>query len=394
MEMNHLIRRLWLFLTAICLSFVTLQAQEADGGVRFVEGKTFDAALEQAKKEGKQLFVDCYTSWCGPCRMMATKVFPQKVVGDYFNAHFVCLKIDMEKGEGPELQSRWGVQAYPTFLFFNADGGEVNRIVGAEPDAAKFLDKVQKGLQGGGLPALTARYEAGERDTTFLLDYVEALGGAYDRRKTEEVLDTLLKGREAEMLENPRLYQAFLKNNASPYTDAFRYVLSHKEEFAARYDKGELDMRLSMVWTNYAFATFLRKGADGKMFYDKEGMAAYAEEMRKCGMENWGNIVLVSDLHAAEVLGDWDSYVACCSRSIEKYGINDILLYGWVQTLRKHCKDNAKVKAEAVGWMKERLAELETEKADAAPLAEGAIPAIPIIDFPAFYRKMIAEFER
>ena len=50
-------------------------------GIPFVDLK-FDDALVQAKKEGKMLFLDCYTSWCGPCKMMSEQVFPLKVVGD------------------------------------------------------------------------------------------------------------------------------------------------------------------------------------------------------------------------------------------------------------------------------------------------------------------------
>lgn len=60
-------------------------------------------ALEQAKAQGKMVFVDCYTTWCGPCKMMAEQVFPQKAAGDFFNARFVNVKFDMEKGEGKEF---------------------------------------------------------------------------------------------------------------------------------------------------------------------------------------------------------------------------------------------------------------------------------------------------
>ena len=165
--------KLVLLLAAVCFCFGGLRAQEADGGVKFVEGKTFNEALALAKESGKMLFVDCYTSWCGPCRMMATKVFPQKLMGDYFNEKFVSVKIDMEKGEGPELHKRFNVRAYPTFLFLDADGKELNRIVGGDADAAKFLAKVKEGLGEKGLAAMTARYEGGERDTTFLMDYLE-----------------------------------------------------------------------------------------------------------------------------------------------------------------------------------------------------------------------------
>ena len=220
--------KLVLLLAAVCFCFGGLRAQEADGGVKFVEGKTFNEALALAKESGKMLFVDCYTSWCGPCRMMATKVFPQKLMGDYFNEKFVSVKIDMEKGEGPELHKRFNVRAYPTFLFLDADGKELNRIVGGDADAAKFLAKVKEGLGEKGLAAMTARYEGGERDTTFLMDYLEVLGTAYDSGKAAEVAEVLHKGRGADMLANSRLYAAFLQYNSSPLSEAFRYVFAEE----------------------------------------------------------------------------------------------------------------------------------------------------------------------
>lgn len=59
---------------------------------------TVDEAIELSKKENKLIFIDFYTDWCGPCKMMAKNVFPQKHVGDYFNANFICLKLNAEKG--------------------------------------------------------------------------------------------------------------------------------------------------------------------------------------------------------------------------------------------------------------------------------------------------------
>ena len=73
---------------------------------------TFNEALAQAKAEKKMVFMDCYTSWCGPCKNMTNNVFPQKAAGDYFNPRFVCVKYDMEKGEGKELADKFEVHAY------------------------------------------------------------------------------------------------------------------------------------------------------------------------------------------------------------------------------------------------------------------------------------------
>lgn len=111
-------------------------------GIDFWEG-SFAEALARAEKEGKNVFLDCYTSWCGPCRMMATKVFTRADVGEYFNKHFVCIKVDMEQGEGPALAKRYEVKAYPTMLFLNPNGDVLNTVRGSR-SAEMLIEEAQK----------------------------------------------------------------------------------------------------------------------------------------------------------------------------------------------------------------------------------------------------------
>ncbi|MDZ7846006.1 MAG: thioredoxin family protein [Owenweeksia sp.] len=54
-------------------------------------------ALQAAEEEGKPIFMDCYTTWCGPCKWMSANIFTQQEVGDYYNENYVCVKFDMEK---------------------------------------------------------------------------------------------------------------------------------------------------------------------------------------------------------------------------------------------------------------------------------------------------------
>lgn len=95
-----------------CLALTSLRAQE---GVRF-ESLTLKEALEKAKKENRWIFLDAYTSWCGPCKVMAEQVFMRAKAGEFFNSRFVNVKYDMERGEGPELAKKFGIGAYPTFV--------------------------------------------------------------------------------------------------------------------------------------------------------------------------------------------------------------------------------------------------------------------------------------
>lgn len=113
-------------------------------GIMFETG-TLNEALEKAKRENKALFVDCYTSWCGPCQMMSKRVFPQKQVGDFINSSFVSIKINMEKGEGVELAKRWKISSYPTYLILNAQGEIVYSSKGYIT-AEAFIKRMEEGL--------------------------------------------------------------------------------------------------------------------------------------------------------------------------------------------------------------------------------------------------------
>jgi thiol-disulfide isomerase/thioredoxin len=118
-------RKILLLTVVMLLSFGSYAQQ----GVKWETG-TFEQSLKKAQKANKMIFMDCFTSWCGPCKWMSENVFSTKEAGDYFNKNFVCVKFDMEKGEGTELKARYGVQVFPTFLIIGTDGNEVGRLVG------------------------------------------------------------------------------------------------------------------------------------------------------------------------------------------------------------------------------------------------------------------------
>ena len=82
------------------MSLTTAMAQ----GIAFEpEGTTLEQASVKAKAEKKLIFMDAYTTWCGPCKMMAREVFPQAKVGEAMNPKFISVKIDMESAFGAPL---------------------------------------------------------------------------------------------------------------------------------------------------------------------------------------------------------------------------------------------------------------------------------------------------
>ena len=103
--------------------------KDGSTGIQFFNG-TFKEALAKAKKENKMVMMDCYTTWCGPCKMLKKEVFVDKTLGDYMNAKYVCVAMDYENGEGPAIAQMYPVDGYPTLYFLDASGKKKNTMVG------------------------------------------------------------------------------------------------------------------------------------------------------------------------------------------------------------------------------------------------------------------------
>ena len=88
------------------------QAQE----INFEKG-TWKDAVAKAKTQNKPIFIDFFTTWCGPCKLLDQKVYSKPEVIQKMNASFINFKIDAEKGEGPDLARRFEVSAYPFLVW-------------------------------------------------------------------------------------------------------------------------------------------------------------------------------------------------------------------------------------------------------------------------------------
>ena len=106
------------FIFSLIILFAATSLQAA--GIDFFQG-TWEEALEKAKKEDKLIFVDAYTTWCGPCKRMSKQVFTQNEVGEFYNKNFISMKIDMEKTPGRKFQRKYPVSAFPTLYYIDGD---------------------------------------------------------------------------------------------------------------------------------------------------------------------------------------------------------------------------------------------------------------------------------
>ena len=167
-------RFLWLSLCLIVTQARCVTPTTDEPGIKFFTGSWKDV-LAEAKRQNKPVFVDIFTTWCGPCKMMAKEAFPNAKVGEKFNANFISYQIDAEKGEGIEVARKYAVDAYPTSLYVSASGELIHRAIGYG-GIKGMLDEADKAIGAAKDPnplsAMEKQYESGKRDPVFLANYL------------------------------------------------------------------------------------------------------------------------------------------------------------------------------------------------------------------------------
>jgi thiol-disulfide isomerase/thioredoxin len=102
-------------------------------------------ALSEARSKGKPLFISFYGIWCPPCNQLEEKVFSQSEFKK-LSSEFIMLKLDADSAESWELKSKYKVAGYPTVIFANENGDEINRLEGAR-DKLVFIKEMNRVLR-------------------------------------------------------------------------------------------------------------------------------------------------------------------------------------------------------------------------------------------------------
>jgi thioredoxin 1 len=149
------------------------------GQVNF-EDLTFDQALEKAEQEGKKVFIDVYTSWCGPCKSMDKNVFSDKKLGERISGDFVALKVDYEKSPNRGSVIKYKIKGYPTMLILDSKGVELGRVYGGR-SLEGFNNELDKYV-GAKLSELSKALAAVKNDSTDQEIWKKSLGVIYNNQ--------------------------------------------------------------------------------------------------------------------------------------------------------------------------------------------------------------------
>ncbi|MBC8052242.1 MAG: thioredoxin family protein [Sphingobacteriaceae bacterium] len=227
-------------------------------GIKFDDIR-WKEAKKKAKLEDKLIFMDFYTTWCGPCKRMDADVLSTDTVGNYFNSRFINLKLDAEKGQGVMLASTFSVKSYPSYIFANSDGEVVDVFIGGRA-LKSFLARAQA-LEDKEilLPNLEGRYNAGERSVQFLTTYFSRLKDA------NRDISKQLKAHWEAQNDSARLSQdawKIIRQFATDVDDAqFKYVINHQPEFTNRYGTKAVSTYLANAYALTLFNSYRYKQA-------------------------------------------------------------------------------------------------------------------------------------
>lgn len=265
--------------------------------------------LATAKKEKKIIFFDAYTSWCGPCKMMAKDVFTKDNVADLFNQTFLNVKYDMEKGEGPALKDKYGVSAYPTYLFVNGDGEVVHKIVGSM-SAPEFMEEAKKALNPESTAfGLAKKFNGGDHSEATAVAYMEALEKAYESDKMGAVAMVYFDGLPEASLMEERNWNLVLKYLNNPAAKSFAYLYVNKADLEKKYNAEKVNMYFQRTMSSsvYSIKRANEKKTDLKEASEK---ATAIRKLLSNGTDYSKPMLAQLDLIEFAAANKWDKFIA------------------------------------------------------------------------------------
>ncbi|OWY23089.1 DUF255 domain-containing protein [Sphingobacteriales bacterium UPWRP_1] len=294
-----------------------IQAQTAETqeqkGIQFFHG-TWSEVKEEARKQSKPIFVDAYTTWCGPCKMMSANTFTDEKVGNFFNKFYVNYKIDVEKGEGRDFARTYRVDRYPTFLFINANGDELYRSLGYQ-QPAPFIMEGRKGLfDKKAMLAMQAEYKNGNRNADFMRNYVMLLWAGNQPEYNDVANEYLAALSPEDLKKNENIQFVFdfaVAMNAKP----FELMLKNKDLFVqALGQKAVADKMVGVAFQSVSTA------ADK---HDKNLFNQVVSVIKQSGSPNANEYVYMASLDYYEGTADWKNYVKNAIQYVNKFEVED-----------------------------------------------------------------------
>ncbi len=331
-------KRIFLLLTVCTLCTSLLSAQTEFRAI------TYQQALEAAKTEGKPVFIDFYTSWCGPCKMMAKKIFPLQNVGDYMNSTFVCIQLDAEK-EGLEEAKKYKVSAYPTFIVIDADEKVIYTKVGANLDGEAFIEDLKIGINPDlQIIKLQAKYDAGDHSAEVVSAYANQLyhefqeSNGKEKEKAEKaraiVLDYFNSLADEQKLDEQNFFVYSYNYCDDPRQPQAQFLFANQDRFPESRRQAVKDTETKLL--TYRLGMFLQ----GTVTLDADEIQLIGDYMKQSGVNADGSYDASLRIADALTKGD-EAFLEQFKKDFKKMNIMDkgSITYGYAELIKSDSRD-------------------------------------------------------
>lgn len=349
----------------LSLCFLAPLITLAQTGMKFEHGLTWAQIQAKAKAENKYIFMDAYTTWCGPCTYMAKNIFPLEEVGKALNKNFINVKVQLDTTkndndevkkwyqDGHNIMQQYKVNVFPTYLYFSPNGALVHRAVGSStPDVfiAKAADAVNPEKQ---FYVLLNKYNNGKREPAFLKQLAMSAQDAYDMNMMATASKAYL-ATQTDLTTSENLQ--FLNKFTTSSRDAgFAVILNNMPAFDKAVGEGAANTKLvDILMREELYPKMARRNAEPIDWQElSASLTAKYPAVAKEVIAN-GKVFYYQNKQ------DWNNFQTAVVSYMKDYGhkVNPGQLNSFAWTVFENCKDMTCVK-EALEWSKRSFKDIE-----------------------------------
>ncbi len=356
----------WILVGLILPFFALGQTKETSQGMKFEHGLSWTQVLAKAKAENKYIFMDCYTTWCGPCKFMTANIFPLPQVGAFFNDKYINVKVQLDTTandneevkswfkDGQEIATKYQVRAYPTYLFFDPNGQIVHRAVGSS-DSEKFLAKGQDAVAPEKQYYTTLRkFENGQKDPATMRTLSLMALDAYDMPTANKVSEAYIQT-QSDLFTKENLDFVF-KFTSSAKSQGFPLLMNNTEKVNAVLGSGKAEDKLmGIIVQEEVYPVILKRNATAEPDF-----ASLNSNLEKKYPKFAAEATAKSKVIYYQFKGNWDKFQTEIVAFMKQYGehanVNELNSYAWA--VFENCKDMTCV-TEALNWSKRSFKDKE-----------------------------------
>ncbi len=346
-----------------------LKAQE---GVKFEHTLNWQQVQAKANAEHKYIFVDCYATWCGPCRYMSRTIFPQAAVADIMNAKFinVAVQLDTTNADNGQVKSwyqtghdfaeKYHVKFLPTYLIFDENGKIIHRFSGASQTGDDFVKRINDGLNPDKqYYVLLEKYNAGNKDPEFIRTIAHAAQEAGDLERSSELANAYLATQQNPYTKDNIQFILFFTRSSKD--KGFEILLNHGaliDSVSGQNISGDI-VRNIILNENVSPLIFPRAVSDPKDLPEPDWNKLQSDLQQKYPAYS-REIISYAQATFYMNKGDWTNFNPAVASYIKDYGSNvsgyQLNNFAWAVFL--NCDDTAYLQ-KALEWSQRSLAKTQ-----------------------------------